>query len=56
MILKCICAHPAQDKIHGAQNRVANQTKDPTKAKCTVCGTLIKINNVVITKEKKNKK
>jgi hypothetical protein len=44
MVVKCICKHEAQDKIHGEQNRVANETKDPTRVRCTVCKTLITVN------------
>ena len=38
MIKKCDCKHEFQDKEHGKGNRVHNQKKDSSKAKCTVCG------------------
>jgi hypothetical protein len=35
-ILKCVCTHPAQDKLHGKGFRVHNKTKE-AKYRCTVC-------------------
>ena len=52
MIVKCLCQHESQDKIHGPQNRVMNQTKDPSRVRCTVCKTLVSVSN----KEKTDKK
>lgn len=59
MIVKCVCSHEAQDKLHGVGNRVANPTKsDKTidKVRCTVCKALIDIKSKAVlhpfTKEK----
>jgi len=41
MIVRCICRYPFQDERYGLGNRVANPTKDSTKARCTVCSTLV---------------
>ena len=39
MILKCSCEHSQQDKLHGKNQRVHNESKAvPPKYKCTVCG------------------
>lgn len=35
MIIKCNCKHEAQDKLHGAGNRVHNSGKGIYR--CTVC-------------------
>lgn len=44
MIVTCSCKHTAQDKLHGAGQRVANPVvvpKDtPPKVRCTVCLTV----------------
>lgn len=56
MIIKCLCNHPAQDKIHGLGNRVMNLTKDPTKARCTSCKTIVSVsksNMEIVTNPKK---
>lgn len=40
MILKCTCAHAAQDWLHGPGKRVHNAAKDPNggiKWRCTIC-------------------
>jgi len=40
MIIKCGCAHEAQDRIHGSGKRVHNQCPGtPPKYRCTVCQT-----------------
>lgn len=56
MIVKCICPHEVQDKLHGAGNRVANQMKDPDKVRCTVCKSIIDVRSKAVlhpfTKEK----
>ena len=38
-ILKCVCYHKAQDKLHGKQMRVFNLTKKggENTYRCTVC-------------------
>lgn len=45
MIVRCICKHETQDRIHGTQNRVMNPTKDPSKGRCLVCKLLVNISN-----------
>lgn len=40
MIVRCICSHEAQDKLHGSGNRVANECKENNGTvphRCTVC-------------------
>lgn len=39
MKIKCSCAHPQQDAMHGAGTRVANPLKTTTsvQVRCTVC-------------------
>ena len=39
MIKQCNCTHAYQDKKYGKGLRVHNLCKDPTKCRCTVCGT-----------------
>lgn len=61
MILRCLCPHEAQDRLHGFGHRVANpQKKQPEYARCTVCKTSILISGVMqtiaVTKAKKKKK
>ena len=44
MIIRCVCVHTDQDRLHGLGHRVANQLKkDPDKVRCTVCKTEIYI-------------
>jgi len=38
MILRCTCAHPQQDALHGAGMRVHNSAKLGKGVRCTVCG------------------
>lgn len=46
-IIKCACQHAGQDRLHGSQMRVHNQTSKPKAQanksgavffRCTVCG------------------
>lgn len=37
---KCETWGHEQDKMYGKGQRVHNQMKDPTKARCTVCGNI----------------
>lgn len=40
MIIKCVCVHEGQDKLHGKGMRVYNPGKDAgggVKWRCTVC-------------------
>ena len=36
-IIKCVCEHKVQDKLHGKGMRVANKTRSGGH-RCTVCG------------------
>ncbi len=36
MIKMCTCAHPGQDKLHGKNRRVYNESTKGSS--CTVCG------------------
>jgi hypothetical protein len=38
VVQKCKCKHPAQDKFHGAGNRVHTFRGKDRRAVCTVCG------------------
>ena len=38
VIKRCTCSQPYQDKVHGRQLRVMNETTKGS-ARCTVCGT-----------------
>lgn len=58
MIIKCLCQHPDQDRIHGLGNRVMNPTKDPTRARCTSCKSLVSVtksNIDIVTNNSKKK-
>jgi hypothetical protein len=39
-VSQCVCAHKAQDEMHGPGNRVKNPCKSDggTAYRCTVCG------------------
>lgn len=38
MIIRCVCIHNDQDRLHGLGLRVANyMKKDPDKVRCTSC-------------------
>lgn len=51
MVLRCgMCRHEAQDQMYGDNYRVCNPTKDLTRARCTVCKTLV---NIPARKEEK---
>lgn len=58
MIQFCgVCRPHEQDNIHGLNRRVMNPTgKDPTRARCTVCGALATIKKAEDTPARKEKK
>lgn len=59
MIVKCLCEHEDQDRFYGKGNRVANQTTNPEKVRCTVCRSEINVKTQTVTSIKegaKNKK
>lgn len=50
------CRAHEQDRMHGLGRRVMNLTKDPTKARCTVCNLLVTVkkqDDAPVRKEKK---
>jgi hypothetical protein len=50
--VKCTCVHEIQDKLHGAQNRIANTTakqdNDTVEVRCTVCKKTQRVNIGVV--------
>lgn len=56
MIQLCSTCRPhEQDSMHGLGRRVMNITKDPTKARCTVCKTLVTVQKVELPTRKEKK-
>lgn len=51
MIVNCgTCKpHSFQDERYGPRKRVANETKDPEKVRCTVCKSLINPKTQTVT-------
>jgi hypothetical protein len=43
IVIKCSCAHKAQDALHGAGMRLCNTDQKNQNATCTVCGVKHKV-------------